>query len=289
MFDFYQPEISDYCWIKSVMDEAQPMSCEYAPGNLIGWCKYYGAEISLIDGCLVSKIIRNNLFGFPKGNNRLNALKALRDNYELPSFYGLTPEEKELLENEYPGEYSFYPSRNSFDYIYSVKDLSELAGKKYHSKRNHISYFKKNFKWSFEEIGSDNIAECIEMNKKWYSLNVEKDPEGIEAESEVLKLSFDNFGLFGFVGALLRVDGEVIAFTFGEELNETTFVTHFEKAYSHIRGAYPMINMLFASEILSKKYKYVNREDDVGSEGLRKAKLSYYPEILLEKYTAVKI
>lgn len=289
MFDFHKPVIEDYNWLKGVLDATQPMSCEYAPGNLIGWCKHYGAEIAEIEGCLVSKIINNNLFGFPKGTDWKKALSSIRENYELPSFYGLTEEEKILLESEFPGEYNFYESRNSFDYIYLVSDLSKLTGKKYHAKRNHISYFKKTYDWSFELITQDNINECIEMNEKWFSLNVDKDPTGIDAEREVLKLSFDNFELFGFIGALLRVDGEVVAFTFGEELNRNTFVTHFEKAYSDIRGAYPMINMLFASEILSTKYKYVNREDDVGSEGLRRAKLSYYPEILLKKFTAVKI
>ena len=100
--------------------------------------------------------------------------------------------------------------------------------------------------------------------------------------------SFTNFDKFGFIGGVLRVNGEVIAFTFGEKLNENTFVTHFEKAFADIRGAYPMINNQFALNTINN-YEYVNREDDMGSEGLRKAKLSYYPEILLEKYTAVKV
>ena len=289
MFNFHKPEIDDYAWLKEVLSYSQPMSCEYAPGNLIGWSKHYGAEIAEIEGCLVSKIVKNNLFGFPKGKNWKQALEQIRNNFDFPSFYGLTAGERELLESAYPDEYNFYESRNSFDYIYLVSDLAELIGKKYHAKRNHISYFKKTYNWSFEPITNDNISECISMNDKWYDLNVDKDPTGIDAEREVLKLAFDNFDLFGFVGALLRVDDEVVAFTFGEELNDSTFVTHFEKAFSDIRGAYPMINMMFASEILSKKYKYVNREDDLGSEGLRKAKLSYYPEILLEKFTAVKI
>ena len=126
------------------------------------------------------------------------------------------------------------------------------------------------------------------MNERWFLLNVDKNPDGIDAERNVLKLAFDNYDKFDYSGALLRVNGKVVAFTFGEELNSNTFVTHFEKAYSDIRGAYPMINMLFAQNSINK-YEFVNREDDVGSEGLRKAKLSYYPEILLEKFTAVKI
>ncbi len=288
MFNFHQPTMDDFDWLKNVLEKAQPMSCEYALSNLIGWAKHYGAQIAEIEGCLVAKIQKNEVFGFPKGDNWSAALAALKKEYEYPSFYGLTVEEKELIEKSFPGEYVFYPSRNSFDYIYRVSDLANLTGKKYHSKRNHISYFKKTYNWSYEEMNSDNLAECIRMNEKWYELNVDKDPEGIEAEREVLNLSFDNFEKFGFTGGLLRVEGEVVAFTFGEKLNENTFVTHFEKAFADIRGAYPMINNQFAQNTING-FEFVNREDDIGSEGLRKAKLSYYPEILLEKFTAVKI
>lgn len=288
MFEFHQPTLNDFDWLKAVLGQAQPMSCEYALSNLIGWSKHYGAQIAEIEGCLVAKIRKNEVFGFPKGDNWVQALAALKKEYDYPSFYGLTVEEKELIEKSFPGEYVFYPSRNSFDYIYRVSDLANLSGKKYHSKRNHISFFNKTYNWSYEEMNSDNLAECITMNEKWYELNIDKDPEGIEAEREVLNLSFENFEKFGFTGGLLRVDGEVVAFTFGEKLNENTFVTHFEKAFADIRGAYPMINNQFALNTINS-FEFVNREDDIGSEGLRKAKLSYYPEILLEKYTAVKI
>lgn len=288
MFDFHQPTMDDFDFIKNTLDKCQPQSCEYALSNLIGWSSHYGAEIADVKGCLVAKIKNNDLFGFPKGDNWENALFELQREYEFASFYGLINEEKEKLDKLFPGEYNFYHSRNSFDYIYKVSDLAELSGKKYHPKRNHISYFKKNYVWSYEEISNANLNECIKMNEKWYESNFEKDPDGIMAERNVLNLAFSNFEKFGFVGGLLRVNNEVVAFTFGEKLNNDTFVTHFEKAFADIRGAYPMINNLFAMNTISE-YKFVNREDDLGSEGLRKAKLSYYPEILLEKFTAVKI
>ena len=288
MFNFHQPTMNDFEWLKSILSQSQPMSCEYALSNLIGWSKYYGAQIAEIEGCLVAKIKKNEVFGFPKGENWELALATLKKEFDFPSFYGLTVEEKELIEKTFPREYTFYPSRNSFDYIYRISDLANLAGKKYHSKRNHISFFKKTYDWSYEEMNSDNLDECIKMNEKWYELNVDKDPEGIEAEKEVLNLSFENFEKFSFTGGLLRVDGDVVAFTFGEKLNNNTFVTHFEKAFADIRGAYPMINNLFAINSINN-FEFVNREDDIGSEGLRKAKMSYYPEFLLEKFTAVKI
>lgn len=288
MIEFHRPTLADVCWLKPILEHNQPASCEYALSNLVGWSKHYNTEIANIEGTLVAKIKDNNLFGFPKGENWKKALEYLNSNFEYLSFYGLIESEKNLLESEFPGKFAFYPSRNSFDYIYRVSDLASLSGKKYHSKRNHISYFKKNYNWTYEEIDISNLSDCIEMNEKWYMMNIDKDPEGIIAEREVLQLAFENYEKFSFKGGILRVDGKAIAFTFGEQLNETTFVTHFEKAFSDIRGAYPMINMLFAQNTISD-YEFVNREDDIGSEGLRKAKLSYYPEILLEKYTAVTL
>lgn len=287
MIEFHRPTIADIEWLKPILELNQPMSCEYALGNLVGWSSHYNAEIANVEGTLVAKIKGNNLFGFPKGENWKGALLYLKNNFDYLSFYGLIEQEKKLLDETFPDEFAFYPSRNSFDYIYKVSDLASLSGKKYHSKRNHISYFKKNYNWTYEEICKDNLPDCIEMNEKWYFINKDKDPDGIEAEREVLKLAFDNYEKFNFKGGILRVDGKVVAFTFGEELNKSAFVTHFEKAFSDIRGAYPMINMLFALNTISD-YEYVNREDDIGSEGLRKAKLSYYPEILLEKFTAVR-
>ena len=288
MFDFHQPTMQDFDWLQKILTEAQPMSCEYALSNIIGWSTHYGAQIAKVEDCLVAKIKKNEVFGFPKGQNWEAALVSLKNQYDYPSFYGLTLEEKEKLESVFPSEYTFYPSRNSFDYIYRVAELANLTGKKYHSKRNHISYFKKNYEWSYEKMNEDNLNECISMNEKWYENNVDKDPEGIAAERQVLNLCFSNFNKFRFIGGVLRVNNEVVAFTFGEELNKNTFVTHFEKAYAEIRGAYPMINNQFALNTILD-YEFVNREDDIGSEGLRKAKLSYYPEILLEKFTAVKI
>ncbi len=288
MFDFHRPAVSELAAIKNVLLEAKPFSCDYSPSYLIGWCTHYDTEIAYIDGCLVDREKDIELFGFPKGENWLSALKALKNTYTSASFCGLTETEKTLLESAFPGEYEFQPSRESNDYIYNISELATLTGKKYHSKRNHISYFKKNYDWSYEEITPQNLHECIAMNEAWYLKNIDKDLEGIDTERNLLDFSFKNYESFGFTGGLLRVDGKVVAFTFGEPLNDDLFDTHFEKAYAEIRGAYPMINFLFAQK-LSRKYKYVNREDDAGSEGLRKAKLSYHPEIILKKYTAVKI
>lgn len=288
MYEFRSPSIDDTEWLRDVLMQAQPESCEYTVGNILGWHSFYGAEIADIENCLVTKIKKNNLFGFPKGENADKALEIIFSEFDFPSFYGLTSNECDVIRALHPDEYVFYQSRNSFDYVYSVEKLATLSGKKYHSKRNHISFFEKNFNWSYEAVTPDTLGECIELNEQWYKDNMEKDPDGIDNERKVLDFAFKNYERLNYRGGLLRVDGKIVAFTFGEKLNDKTFDTHFEKAFSSVRGAYPMINMMFAREGIND-FEFVNREDDTGSEGLRKAKLSYHPERMIEKFTAVKL
>ena len=287
MSEFHRPNLSDLEWLKRILSESQPVCCDYSAGNLLGWSIYYGEQIAEIEDCLVLKSDKGNCFGFPQGKNFKKALQYIIDNFSEPLFYCLTPAECDLISAEYPDRYSFVPARNSFDYVYRVPELATLNGKRHHGKRNHISYFEKNNNWSYEEITSDTLEECILMNEKWYENNVEKDRSGIENERMVLRFAAEHYQLLNFRGGLLRCDGEIVAFTFGEKLNDSTFNTHFEKAFSSVRGAYQMINKLFAQNTIND-FRFVNREDDVGLDGLRKAKLSYYPEFLVEKYRAVK-
>lgn len=287
MYRFLQPDISMKETLKRIFEVSQPESCEYSVGNILGWCSHYGAEIAVIDGCVVSRSSKTGFFGFPKGSDVSEALMTIKRSFNEPNFYGLTEKEVGILNRICPDEYAFNPSRDFFDYVYRVEDLAELKGKKYHAKRNHIAYFEKSFDWSYEEINESNIDECVAMYNKWFALNADRDREGLEVEGEVLDYCFRHYFDLGFLGALIRIGGEVVAFTCGEKLNDTTFDTHFEKAFSDVRGAYPIINREFAKNSLSG-YEFVNREDDTGSEGLRKAKLSYHP-ILLKKFTAVKL
>ena len=288
MYDFHTPRKEDIPWLKKALAEAQSPCCDYTVGNLLGWSSFFNEKIAKIEDCLVMNIEGNELFGFPQGNNFKNALDAIFSSYENPSFFLLTDKERNILEELFPGKFNFYPSENYFDYVYRTEDLATLKGRKYHSKRNHISFFEKNYNWKYEELSADSLAECIKMNEEWFLENEEKDPFGIETEHKVLNFALNNYEELNFRGGLIRVDGKIVAFTFGEKLNENTFNTHFEKAYSCIRGAYPMINMLFARETI-KDFEFVNREDDAGSEGLRKAKQSYHPASIVDKYTAVRI
>ena len=198
--------------------------------------------------------------------------------------YSLSEKSVKELNELFPDRFEIIPTRSFFDYIYTSEDLCELKGRKYHAKRNHISYFKNNFNWNYERITPDNIKDCIEMNKKWEAIN--DDSVGLDNELNAINRAFDKYFELGFTGGLIRRDGEVVAYTFGEPITDEVFCTHVEKAFSDVRGAYPIINQQFCeNELMS--YKYVNREDDTGDDGLRQAKLSYNPTILLKKFDAV--
>lgn len=293
MLEFRKPELSDKDWVNQVMEHSGDMACEYCFGNLYMWSAVYGNTITDYNGLFIARDGNDDvMYLYPCGKgDKKGAVEHLieyslkNDNVPL-KMYCLTPSKVRELEAMMPEKFDFIETRDYFDYIYLTDDLINLAGRKYHGKRNHISYFKNNFDWSFEEINDGNLDDCREMNKKWEKLNREKNPEEIGNELVAINRAFDNFDYLNLKGGLLRVNGEVAAYTVGEELNEKTFCTHIEKAYADIRGAYPTINREFAVNMLSS-YKYINREDDTGSEGLRKAKLSYYPAILLPKYRAV--
>ena len=180
--------------------------------------------------------------------------------------------------------YEIIPERDNFDYIYKREDLALLAGKKYHSKRNHISAFSKKYNWTYESLNQTNKEEFLAFSEKWYFDKADAFDEGLAAEQKALaKILNSNVGI-DYKGALIRVDGRVVAVTMGSPINSRVFDIHFEKADTEYSSAYALINREFALRELGD-YEYINREDDLGLEGLRKAKLSYKPAILLEKYS----
>jgi uncharacterized protein len=292
MLDFHTPAISDKVWAKQLLSIAQNMSCDYAFGNIFIWHPVFNNEMTRYKDFLITKEnYKNPSYCCPAGTGDLETVftELLIDAEQRGQpfrMFGLAAECVKRLEEIFPNKFIFEPYRDGFDYIYLTENLISLAGSKYHSKRNHIASFEKANTWSFEIINEQNIEECKKMNAKWQNNNRDRNPLEIDNENRAINLAFENFFDLDFVGAIIRAEGEPVAFTLGEELNDITFCTHIEKAHSDIRGAYPMINREFAANAL-RQYKYVNREDDTGSIGLRKAKLSYKPAILLEKFTAV--
>ena len=189
------------------------------------------------------------------------------------------------LEAFMPGKFQFTADRDYADYLYLRTDLAALAGKKFQSKRNHVNKFKRTYNYEYTPITPDRIQECMDLETEWCKANNCDQHEGTGNERRALVYALHNFEELGLTGGILHVDGKIAAFTFGMPINQDTFGIHVEKADTSIDGAYAMINYEFANHI-SEQYVYLNREEDLGIEGLRKAKLSYQPAIILEKYVA---
>jgi GNAT superfamily N-acetyltransferase len=172
------------------------------------------------------------------------------------------------------------------DYIYRAEDLAELRGRKYQPKRNHINNFVARNDWYAKPLSRANIKDCLTLNDKWLKGREIGDME--RAEQQAIGRAFDNFESLGLRGLVLYADGEPVAFSYGTPITQQTFCTHIEKHDANVQGAAVMINRLMAQS-LEEEYEFVNREDDLGLEGLRFAKMSYHPTLLLEKTSALHL
>ena len=193
------------------------------------------------------------------------------------------------LENFSGAKFDIKPNRENFDYVYLADDLINLAGRKYHSKKNHLNSFQKNYPMAnYLPITKDIIPKCREELNDWYENKSPELPDDpfLALERAAINEVLDNFCDFNLKGGAIELDGRIIAFTFGEQLNSDTAVIHVEKADPDIRGAYPAINQGFVAHEWSNM-TYINREEDMGLEGLRKAKESYKPIKMIEKFNAV--
>lgn len=294
MIDFKPAQLSDKPWVDELLSYHNYRGSEYCFGTYYIWKQAFRLKIARVGDCFTAISEGNpTMYLFPCGTGDivpvLDALRADAAERGLPFIlYGITDETKALLETVSPGAYTYQPNRDAFDYIYNTSDLISLSGKKYHGKRNHIARFKGNNDYVYEPITPQNIPDCIKMNEEWCHRNGCSESESLQEEGCAVRQALLNFDALGFVGGLLRVDGRVVAYTVGERLTNDTICVHFEKAFSEIQGAYPTINQEFASHAM-QEYLYANREEDMGLEGLRRAKESYHPAILLTKYRAVLV
>lgn len=288
-------ELEDRPVIESYYEYEQSNCCEFSFANNYLWSPFYHTDYAIIKEMLVFRTQYDEQIslGFPlakdeKSENNLKEVLEILEDYlqkENQKFrmYFVTEKKYAQAEEIFPGRYQAEFNRDEADYIYEVEKMISLAGKKLHGKRNHINKFKTTYPdWSYETLTVENKQECLEMAEEWKKRNLCSEKGGKHREFCVTRRAILEFEKLGLKGGILRAGGKIVAFTLGEKLNKDMFVVHIEKAFADVQGAYPMINQQFLmNEAVS--YKYVNREEDTGSEGLRKAKLSYYPVFLQEK------
>jgi len=204
---------------------------------------------------------------------------------EKPLLKGVTVEFRDKIERDCPGWYTFVPDRDNFEYIYNAKDLITLEGKKYHAKRNHINKFLKEHTFEYRRYTDADFDSCIVLHERWMKTKGEPDQSHIN-ELNAARDALKNISALGLKCGLIDVDGRLEAYSVGEKFNDMAII-HIEKANPDIQGLFALINREFAAREFSDAV-YINREEDMGIEGLRKAKLSYYPVCLKEKYIGVR-
>lgn len=293
MISFKDITLADKDTITSFTMKSDRRNCDLSFSNLCSWRFLYDTKFAVVDNFLVFKFWAGEQLAYmmPIGTGDLKAIlrKLIEDaDKEKQSFcmLGVCSNMRVDLETTLPSQFVFTEDRDYADYIYLKSDLSTLKGKKFQSKRNHINRFRNTYPdYEYTPITPDRIQKCLDLEAEWCKVNNCDQQEGTGNERRALIYALHNFEALGLTGGILHVNSKIVAFTFGMPINHETFGVHVEKADTNIEGAYAMINYEFANRI-PEQYIYINREEDLGIEGLRKAKLSYQPVTILEKYMA---
>ena len=294
MIDFQRTALSHKADYDQILLSLPERGCEYSFANLAIWGRQ---ELAFLHGCvaLFSHFHGHTLYPYPIGQgDKGTVIAAILDDSKqrgIPCrLTGMTEEDCRELESLFPDRFQMIPMRNTFDYVYEIDALADLRGKKLQKKRNHFNRFQAEHPdYRVEPIGCNNVARVQHMVNDWYVQRRKTDPDGdYLLESMAMAKAFRHFDALALEGLVLLDGDQILAVTMGSRMGPDTFDIHFEKAREEVPGAYNAINCEFA-RYLRQKYpevKYLNREDDLGLEGLRKAKLDYRPHHMVEKYWA---
>lgn len=282
-------EITSY----TLPGECQDSNLSFA--NLSSWQFMNKSSFAIVDGRLVLRFrFHNNrvMYMVPEGAELIPEVVGklewqAKEEGHLLELYGDVPQMRDVLEKAFPRHFQYASDRDYADYIYLREELAELKGKDFQAKRNHVNKFEKANDYRYTPLTPDMVPHCLELHREWCVEHNCAGDEGLANERKSLSFALEHMEELGLLGGAVWVNGDIVAFTYGAPINHNTLGVHAEKADSSVDGAYNIVNREFALH-LPKKYVYLNREEDLGVPGLRKAKLSYRPVALLEKGIATK-
>ncbi|MDR2496399.1 MAG: phosphatidylglycerol lysyltransferase domain-containing protein [Tannerellaceae bacterium] len=291
-------ETSDKAIITSYTFNSPLRNCDFSFANMCSWHFLYRSEYAEVDGFLLIRFRSDNdgsyVYMFPVGSGDIRPVISLLEEdslrYGRPlRILGVTQASKAVLDETFPGGFSFESDPSYFDYIYRRDELVNLSGKKLQPKRNHINRFRKQYSYQYLDITAELVPECLRLESQWYDANRVSDYQrALQYERRSMTFALLHAEEIGLAGGAICVEGQIVAFSFGAPINADTFGVHVEKADVSFDGSYSLINREFAAHI-PPEFIYINREEDLGIPGLRQAKQSYQPTILLEKYRAIRI
>ncbi len=294
---FHELQLSDWHLLAPLLEQEDSPATLGCFGTLFLWGNAYGLSCARLGNRLLFRYSDEDeiAFAYPSGVGSLRPaiewMRQFSQQYTQPlTLYGLTEIQKARLEQEYPNGFLFEENRDYADYLYTIDALADLPGKKLQSKRNHCNRFlREHPNWRFEPLTAHHFDACMQLLEQWESFHAQGTAMQVQtAEKSAIRASFDAFVELQLCGGALFVEERLVAFTLGERTGGNSFDVHFEKADSTVHGAYQMINREFARFLrhTHPNLHTINREEDMGLEHLRKAKLSYHPAMLLTKYTA---
>ncbi|MFA5562376.1 MAG: phosphatidylglycerol lysyltransferase domain-containing protein [Eubacteriales bacterium] len=289
MLPLKELQLSDLSVIKPYLVGRSYRLCDYTPGVLLMWRGRYQIEYAIEHQTLFIGLQYTKgrpAFMLPLGEDLAGGLALLTAHCKEK---GISPILCNVSQEQLPRVLALYPQasavyhRDWCDYLYDADKMVHLTGKHLAGQRNHINQFKRRYQsHTFEDITADNLDEVLIFCRAMRAGMDSEQRKRIE-EMDMVIAMLAEFDRYEQVGGLLRVDGQIIGFSTGEVFDQTLFV-HVEKADVRYQGAYAMVTNCFARRFVTPEVLYVNREEDMGVEGLRSSKLSYDPIALPKKY-----
>lgn len=296
---FFKPiELADKPVIESFTLRSDCRNCDMSFGNIFCWREHYRTAWAVVEGFLVIRFLidggRKIGYMQPLGEGDFTrilpalAADAHRQGQRL-RLIGLSDAACGAMRAGGCTEFAFDADRSLADYIYRTEDLRTLPGRRFQPKRNHINRFRAEYDYRYEPLTRDRFAECMRLEAEWRRAHAgQAHASEMGAEQRAMQQAFEHFEELEMAGGCLYAGDRLAAFTYGSPVNGDTFDCHVEKADTAYDGAFTMINKLFAEQ-LPARYLYINREEDMGLEGLRRSKLSYHPVQLWNKCTAIHL
>lgn len=294
MLNFVTPQLKDRDWIQEIVAGTENRGSDLAFGNIFLLRNKYDTKICRYEDFLIRKY--NGLwrvgYTFPVGTGDVEAALHKLEEYvtgqgESLNFCMLTEEQKSLLEELYPGRFTFSCNEGDTDYVYLSGELANLAGRAYHKKKNHVLRFMRTYEnVELRPITGENKEDAWTVEERWHHAHQEQANYSQMAERNAIWEALQNMEALGMMGAVLYVEDVPAAMTIASRINGDTCDIHFEKVTDEyaVSGGYSVINQMYAGQLTD--YEWINREEDIGIEGLRKAKLSYHPKLFIQKYSA---
>jgi hypothetical protein len=288
---FKQLELEDRESISELLRAYQPETSELTFTNLFIWRRHYAVQWSLWRDTMLFLCTHadGSLFCLPPVGPSLRIeavhllLAWLQEEKKQPQPCIVRADGRLAAELAAQSGLTIEPQREHFDYVYATGDLVQLAGRKYHGKKNHINKFRSAYGFAYEPLTAGHIEACLRLQAAWCGTNRCSEDMNLMGEWDAIRELLDCCDHLGVQGGIIIINGAVEAFTLGELLNKDTAVVHIEKANSQIPGLYAVMNQQFCEHAWSG-VPFINREQDLGDEGLRQAKLSYHPVRLVEKF-----